>query len=113
MAVRKQNSIYYDIKTRLHSDNACYHSVQNLLSTRFLSRNLKIITYKTAILSVVLYGCETCSLTFRERRLRVLENRVLRNIFGPKRDEIIGGWRNMHNKKLRSLYSSEITKMMK
>jgi hypothetical protein len=63
---------------------------------------VKIKIYKTIILPVVLYGCETLSLTLREEhRLRVLENRVLRRIFGPKRDEVTGGWRKMHG-----LYSS-------
>jgi hypothetical protein len=59
------------------------------------------------ILPVVLYGCETWSLTLREEhRLRVLENRVLRRIFGPKRDEVTGEWRQLHNKELHDLYSS-------
>ena len=70
---------------------ACYHSVQNLLSSRLLSKNLKIKIYRAIILPVVLYGCETWSLTLREeRRLRVFENRVLRKVFGPKRDEVTG-----------------------
>jgi len=57
-------------------------------------------------LSVVLYGCETWSLTLRkERRLRVFENRVLREIFGPKRDEVKGEWRKVHNEELNDLYS--------
>jgi hypothetical protein len=65
--------------------------VQNLLSSRLLSKNLKIRIWKTIILSVVLYGCETWSLTLREEhRLRVFESRVLRRIFGPKRDEVTG-----------------------
>jgi hypothetical protein len=56
---------------------------------------------------VVLYGCETWSLTFREEhRLRLFENRVLRRIFGPKRDEVTGEWRKLHNEELRDLYSS-------
>jgi hypothetical protein len=72
-------------------DNACYPSVQNLLSS-CLSKNIKIKTYRTIIFLVVLYGCETWSLTFmEEHRLRVFENRVLRKKFGPNRDEIIGG----------------------
>jgi hypothetical protein len=59
------------------------------------------------ILPVVLYECETWSLTLREeRRLRVSENRVLRRIFGPKRDEVLGEWRKLHNEELRDLYSS-------
>jgi hypothetical protein len=82
-----------EIKRRLNSGNACCHSVQNLLSSRLLSRNINIRKYKTIILPVVLYGCETLSLTLREEhRLRMFENRVLRRIFGPKRDEVIGGW---------------------
>ena len=65
--------------------------MQNLLSSRLLSKNLKIKIYKTIILPVVLYGCETWSLTVREeRRLRVFENRVLRRVFGPKRDNLTG-----------------------
>ena len=80
-----QNSIVEEIKSRFRSGNACYHSVQNLLSSRLLSKNLKIKIYRTIILPVVLYGCETCSLTLREeRKLRVFENMVLRRIFGPK-----------------------------
>jgi hypothetical protein len=89
------------IKRRLNSGNACYHSVQNLLSFRLLSRNLKIKTYKTIILPVVLYGYETWSLTLREEhRLR-----VLRRIFGPKRDKVTGEWRKLHNEELRALCS--------
>ena len=68
------------------SRNACYHSVQNLLSSGLLSKNLEIKSYRTIILPVVLNGCETWSLTLREeRRLRVFENRVLRKITGPRR----------------------------
>jgi hypothetical protein len=85
--------IQEEIKRRLNSGNACYHSVQSLLSSRLLSRNLKIRIYKTIILPVVLYGCETWSLRLKEEhRLRVFENRVLRRIFGPKRDVVAGGW---------------------
>jgi hypothetical protein len=70
------------------NQNACYHSVQNLLSSRLISKNLKIKIYKTVVLPVLLYGCETWSLTLREKhRLRVFENRVMRRIFGPKRKE--------------------------
>ena len=67
----------------------CHHSVQNLLSSSLLSKNLKIKIYRTIILPVVLYGRETWSLTLREEsRLGVFENRVLRGIFGFKRDEV-------------------------
>jgi len=72
-----------------------------------LSRDLKIKIYRTIILPVALYGCETWSLTLREeRRLRVFENRVLRRIFGPKRDEVTGEWRKLHNEEFNDLYCS-------
>jgi len=101
-----QNSVQEEIKSRLKSGNACYYSVQNLLSSRLLSKNLKINIYRTIILPVVLYGCETWSLTLREeRRLRVFENMVLRGVFGSKRDEVTGEWRKLHNEELRDLYS--------
>ena len=75
-----------------------YHSVQNLLSSRLLSNNLKIKIYRIIILPVVLYGCETWSLTLREeRKLRAFENMVLRRIFEPRRDEVTGEWRRLHN----------------
>ena len=74
-----KNSVAEEIKSRLRSGNACYHSMQNLLSSKLLSKNLKIKIYRTIILPVVLYGCETWSLTLREeRKLRVFENMVLR-----------------------------------
>jgi hypothetical protein len=102
-----QNFIHEEIKSRLKSVNACYHSVQNLLSSSLLSRNVKIKIYRTIILPVVLYGCDSWSLTLREEcRLRVFENKVLRRIFGPKRDEVTGEWRRLHNKELYALYSS-------
>jgi hypothetical protein len=85
-----QNYMQKEIKSRLNSRNACYHSVQSLLSSRLLSRNIKVNIYKTILLPFVLYGCETWSLTLREEhRLRMFENRVLRRIFGPKRDEVM------------------------
>jgi hypothetical protein len=68
---------------------------------------VKVRIYKTIILPVVLYGCETRSLTVREEnKLREIENRVLRRIFGPKRDGATGGWRKLHNEELHNLYSS-------
>jgi len=79
---------------RVPFDAFC-HSVQNLLSSRLLSKNLKIKIYRTIILPVVLYGCETLSLTLREeRKLWVFENMVLRRIFGPRRHEVTGEWRS-------------------
>ena len=72
--------------------------MQNLLSSSLLSKNLKIKIYRTVILPVVLCGFETWLLTLRgDSRLRVLENRVLRRIFGPNRDEVTGEWRKLHN----------------
>ena len=72
-----------------------------------LSKNLKIKIYRTIILPVVLYGCEAWSLTLREeKKLRVFENTVLRRIFGPRRDEVTGEWRRLHNEELSDLYSS-------
>jgi hypothetical protein len=77
------------------------------LSSRLLSRNVKVKIYKTIILPLVLDGCETWSLTLREEHiLRVFENRVLRRKFGPKRDEVIGEWSKLHNEELHKLYSS-------
>ena len=65
----------------------CYYSLEKILSSHLLSKKLKVNKYKTLILPVVLYGCETWSLTLREEhRLRVFENKVLRKIFGAKRD---------------------------
>jgi hypothetical protein len=93
-----QNSVQAEIRSRLKLENACYHSVQNLLSSRLLSKNLKIKIYTTIIFPVVLYGCETWSLTLREeRRPRVFENSVLMRVFGPKMDEVMGEWRKLHN----------------
>jgi len=69
--VTHQNSILEEIKSRLRLGNVCYHSVQNLLSSRLLSKNLKIKIYRTIILLVVLYGCETWSLTLREDIYRI------------------------------------------
>ena len=93
-----KNSIQEEIKIRLKLGNACYYSMQNLLSSSLLSKKLKIKIYRNIILPVVLYGCETWSLKLREeRRLRVFENRVLKRVFGPKRDEVTGEWRKLHN----------------
>jgi hypothetical protein len=112
--LKYQNSIYEEIKSRLDSGNACYHSVQDLLSYSLLSKDTKIKIYRTVILPVVLYGRETWSLTLREEhRLRVFENRVLRRIFGPKRDEVTGEWRRLHNEELNDLYSSTNIRVIK
>jgi len=102
-----QNSIAEEIKSRLRPGNACYHSAQKLLSSRLLSKNIKIKIFRNIILPVVLYGCETWSLTLREeRKSRRFENMVLRRIFGPRTDEVTGEWRRLHNEELNDLYSS-------
>jgi hypothetical protein len=79
------------------------------------AKNTKIKIYRTIILAVVLYGCETWSLILREeRRLRVFENRVLRKIFRPRRDEVTGEWRKLRNEGLNDLYSlPKIVRRMK
>ena len=91
------------------------HSVQNILSFSSLCKNLKIKIHRTVIQPVVLYGCETWWHTLREeRRLRLYENRVLRRIFGPKRDGVTGEWKELHNEELNDLYSSpNIVRVMK
>ena len=104
---RNKNPTHDEIKSRLKSGNACYHSVQNILSSSLVSTNTEMKIYRTVILTVVLYGCETWSLTLREeRRVRVFGNRVLRRIFGPKRDEATGEWRKLHNEELNDVYCS-------
>jgi hypothetical protein len=105
--VTNQNLIQEEIKRRLNCGNICYHSVQNLLSSRLLLKNVKLKIYKNIILPLVLYGCETWYLIVREEhKLRVYEIRVLTSIFGPKRDEMMGGWRKLYNEELHNLYSS-------
>jgi hypothetical protein len=96
------------IKSRLNSGNACYHSVQSPLSSRLLSRIVKVKkVYSTIILSVVLYGCETWSVTLREEhRPRVFENGALRRLFWPNRGEVVGEWTELHNEELCNLYWS-------
>jgi hypothetical protein len=102
LTLTNQNPIQEEIKRRLKSGNTCYHSVQNLLSSSFLSKNFKINIYGTIILPVALRGCETWSLILREEcRLR-----VLRRIFGHKRDKVTAEWRKLHNEELNDLYSS-------
>jgi len=106
-ALINQNSIQEEIKSILRLGNACCHSVQNRLSSSLLSKNLMIKIYRTIILTVVLYGCDTWSLTLEEeRRLRVFKNRMLRRIFGAKRGELTREWRKLHKEELNYLYSS-------
>ncbi|KAJ4425776.1 hypothetical protein ANN_27401 [Periplaneta americana] len=101
------NDTREEIKCRMNMGNACYYSVEKLLSSSLLSKYLKVRIYKTVILPVVLYSCETSTLTLREeQRLRVFENKVLRKIFGAKRDEVTEQWRKLHNTELHALYTS-------
>ena len=91
VTVTNTNDIPEEIKRRINMGNACFYSLEKILSSRLLSKKLKVKASKTIILPVVLYGCETLSLILREEhRLRVFENKVLRKIFGAKRDEITG-----------------------
>jgi hypothetical protein len=93
--VTNENVIQKEIRRRVNSGNAWYHSVQNHLSSRLLSKNRKVRIYRTIILPVVLYGCETWSLTLmEENKLSVFENRVLSRIFETKREGMTGGWGN-------------------
>ena len=87
VTVTNTNDIREEIKHRINMGNVCYYSLEKILSSHLLSKKLKVNTYKTLISPVVLYGCETWSLTLRqEHRLRVFESKVLRKIFGAKRD---------------------------
>jgi hypothetical protein len=83
--ITNENLIQEEIKSRLNSGNACYHSVRNLLSSRLLSKNVKVRIYKSVILPV------------EQHRLWVFVNIVLARIFGPRRDEVAEGWRKLHN----------------
>jgi hypothetical protein len=91
-----------EIKRRMKSRNVCYHSVQNILSSSLLSKNLKFKIYRTKFLRLVLYGRENWSLTSREES----RMRVLRRIFGHKRDEVTGELRKLHNEELNDMYAS-------
>jgi hypothetical protein len=107
LTVTNQNLIHEEIKSTLNSGSACYYSLQNILSSHLLSKNVNIKVHKIIILPVVLCGCRTLSPKLREEHsLKVFENRMLREVFGPKRDEIIEGWRKLHNEELHNLYSS-------
>ena len=87
-----QNS-FHEEKWNSQTGNACYYSVQILLCSSLLFKNIKVKIYRTIILPFVLYGCETWSPTLsKEHRLRVFWNRVLRKIFGPTMDMVMGEW---------------------
>jgi hypothetical protein len=104
VAVSNQNCIHEEIKDRSSSDNAYYHAVHNLLFFSLPSSKGNIKIYKTVILHV-LFGFDTCTLTLtrEELRLRVFEDRVLRRIFGSKRNEVTGGLRKLRNEEFHNL----------
>ena len=105
--VTNANDNRKEIKRTINMGNSCYYSLEKILSSHLLSKKLKVKTNETIILAVVLYGCETWSLTLREEhRLRVFENKALRKIFGVKKDDITGEWRMLHNAELHALYST-------
>jgi hypothetical protein len=96
-----------EIKCRLYLGNACNHVFYNLLRWYWLSKNIQIKIYRNIILPLVLYGCETWSLTSKEEhRLRVLKSKVLKKIVGPKMDKVTRHLRRSHNEELYDLYSS-------
>ena len=108
-----QKIILEEIKSRLKSGNACYHSVQNFFALQFANKNIKIKVYRTVILLVV-FRCGNWCLTLREEgRLRVFENRLLRKIFGPKKDEITEDWRRLQNEGFYYLFSPYIIQVIK
>jgi hypothetical protein len=104
--LRSELSTFSYVQSNSVDEQPSTPSVQNL-SSRLLSKNVNSGIYKIIILPAILYGCETWSLTLREElRLRVFENRVLKRIFGPKKNEVTGEWRKLRNEELRDLYSS-------
>jgi len=108
MTLINENSIRKEIKSSLKWGNACNRSVQNLSSSSLLSKNMKI--YNIVIFPTVLYGCGTWSLALtEERRLSVFEHRLLRRLFGPKRDEVTGERIKLHNAEVYDLHSSPHT----
>jgi hypothetical protein len=113
MTITDQNCIQEEVKSRLNMGNTCYHSVLNLLSSRLLSRNLTIKIRKNYNFIFCFVWCETYSSTPKEvHRLRVFVNRVLRKIFGPKSEEVVGGWRRLHNEELHNYTSPSIIRVM-
>ena len=101
-----QNSIQEDNHSTMQSRNAC-HLVKDQLSSSLLSKIIKLKIQRTVIFSVILYGYENWSVTLKEGHiLSVFQNKVLRKIFGPKRDEATGEWRELYNEELNELYSS-------
>jgi hypothetical protein len=104
-----QNSIQEEIKSTFKPGNGCYYSVQNFLSSSLQAKNIEIKIYRTIFLPLCFNACETWSLKLREEhRLRVFESKIQRRIFGPKRNDVRGDWRKLHNEEINDLYSSPI-----
>ena len=102
--ITNTNDIHEEIKRRIKMGNVCYYSLEKMSSSLF-SNKFKVNIKQSY--TVVLYGCETWSLTLREEhRLTIFVNKVLRKIFGTKKDEIIGEWSKLHNAEVHALYSS-------
>ena len=100
-----RNEVHKEIKHTLNSGNACYYALQGLLLSHLLSKNIKLKICKKVFLPVILYGCETWTLTLREeKRLQIFENKVLRKIFGTRRDDQTGECIRLHNGELHDLY---------
>ena len=107
VTVANTNDIREEIKLRINMGNACYYLLEKILSSHLLSKKLKVNTYKTIILPVVLYWRETWSPTLREeQRLRAFENKVLKKIFEAKGDKITGEWSKLHSVGICALHSS-------
>jgi hypothetical protein len=107
MTLTNLNCVHEEITSILNSVNAYYNSVQNLLFCSFVSKNVNIKICRNIILSVVLYECQTWPFTrIEEHRLRVVVGRVLRNIYGHKRNKVAGDWWRLHDEELYDLYSS-------
>jgi len=102
-----QKSIQEENRSTLQYGNVSCYLVRNLLSSILLPNTIKIKIQRPVILSIFLYGCENWSLTLKEEHmLRVFQSKVLSRIFGPKRDEVTGKWREIYNEELNDLYSS-------
>jgi hypothetical protein len=103
--LRNPSSICEEIKSRLKSENACYHSVQNILSYSLLSKNITFKIYRTKILPVVFWVLNLISRTEEENRLRTLENGALRKFVGSNRRELTAGLRSLNNGEHYGFYS--------
>ena len=108
--LKNQNSIQEENHSTLQSGNACCHSVKNLLSSSLLPKTIKIKIQRTVILSIVVYGYENWSLKLKEEHmLSVFQRKVLRRMFGCKREEVTWEWREIYNENMNDLYSSPNT----